>query len=144
MVMNRRRIVSGVLKSAAALVGAVALIAAAWTTGTVQEATATVEMTNQLTFTSDTVVIGVGETVEFRNTSALVHTVTGDPSRASLDASVHLPDGAEPFHSGRMKPGEAFSHTFESTGTYRYFCVPHEGAKMRGVVVVRDREDMRE
>ena len=144
MVENRRRIVSGGLKSAAALVGAAALIAAAWTSGTVQEATATVEMTNQLTFTSDSVVIGVGETVEFRNTSALVHTVTGDPSRASLDASVHLPEGAESFHSGRMKPGETFSHTFESTGTYRYFCVPHEGAKMRGVVVVREREDMRE
>ena len=144
MVGNGRRIVSGGLKSAAALVGAVALIAAAWTSGTVQEATATVEMTNQLTFTSDSVVIGVGETVEFRNTSALVHTVTGDPSRSSLDASVHLPEGAEPFHSGRMKPGETFSHTFESTGTYRYFCVPHEGAKMHGVVVVRDREDMRE
>lgn len=143
MERNRRHAASAIVKSAAALAGAVALIAAAATSPS-GEAAVTVEMTNQLTFTSDSVVIGVGETVKFRNTSALVHTVTGDPSRASLDASVHLPEGAESFHSGRMKPGESFSHTFESAGAYRYFCVPHEGAKMRGVVVVRDREDMRE
>ena len=127
-------------RSVAALVGAAALIAATWTSGTSLEADATVEMTNQLTFTPDTVVIRAGETVEFRNTSALVHTVTGDPSRASLDASVHLPEGAEPFHSGRMKPGTSFSHAFEAPGTYRYFCVPHEGAKMRGTVIVEETE----
>ena len=139
--MNRNRHgASAIVKSAAALVGAVALIAAAATGGS-PDVAATVEMTNQLTFTPDSVAIGVGETVEFHNTSALVHTVTGDPSRASLDASVRLPGGAEPFHSGRMKPGATFSHTFEAAGTYRYFCVPHEGAKMRGVVVVEGEEE---
>ena len=136
---RRRAAVSMVSKSAAALAGAVALIAAAEASAP-QDAAATVEMTDQLTFTPDSVVIGVGETVEFRNTSALVHTLTGDPSRASLDASVRLPGGAEPFHSGPMKPGGTVSHTFETAGTCRYFCVPHEGAMMRGVVVVEGEE----
>lgn len=129
-----------VTRSAAALAGAVALIAAAGTSGAPRQAAATVEMTNQLTFTPDTVVIRAGETVEFRNSSALVHTVTGDPSRASLEESVRLPVGAEPFRSGRLEPGTSFSHTFETPGTYRYFCVPHEGARMRGTVIVEERE----
>lgn len=134
---------SAVTRSAAALFGAVALAAAVWLPGAPQEAAATVEMTNQLTFTPDTVVVRAGETVEFRNSSALVHTVTGDPSRASVEESVRLPGGAAPFHSGRMKPGASFSHTFETPGTYRYFCVPHEGAKMRGTVIVEEREEGR-
>lgn len=96
----------------------------------------TVTMTNRLTFAPDSIVVRAGETVLFRNTSALVHTVTADPSRASLDASVRLPEGASPFDSGRLSPGQSFPHTFETPGRYRYFCVPHEGAEMRGTVVV--------
>lgn len=124
----------GMTRSAAVLAAAVGVPGAA------QEPAATVEMTNQLTFTPDTVVVRAGETVEFRNTSALVHTVTGDPSKASLEGSVRLPEGAERFHSGRMKPGTGFSHTFETPGTYRYLCVPHEGAEMRGTIIVEERE----
>lgn len=102
-----------------------------------RQAAATVEMTNELAFTPDSVVIRAGQSVEFRNSSALVHTVTGDPSKATLDASVRLPDGAEPFDSGRLEPGEDYTRTFETPGRYRYFCVPHEGARMRGTVVVK-------
>lgn len=98
----------------------------------------TVTMTNELTFAPDSVVIEAGQTVLFRNASALVHTVTADPSKASLQASVHLPDGAKPFDSGQLAPDEEFSRTFDTPGRYRYFCVPHEGAKMRGTVVVRE------
>lgn len=139
---GRQGTLSRIAKSAAALAGVAALIAAAGVSSP-RDAAATVEMTNQLTFTPDTVVIRAGETVEFRNSSALVHTVTGDPSRASLEESVRLPEGAEPFHSGRLKPGADFSHTFEAPGTYRYFCVPHEGAKMRATVIVEEREEGR-
>lgn len=32
--------------------------------------------------------------------------------------------------------GHTFSHTFESTGTTKYVCVPHEALGMKGVVVV--------
>lgn len=103
----------------------------------------TVEMTNRLTFAPDTVVIRAGESVEFRNTSALVHTVTADPAKASLEASVHLPDGAEPFDSGRLEPDETFTRTFETPGRYGYFCIPHEGAKMRGTVVVKPPDEGR-
>ncbi|MFB6074186.1 MAG: halocyanin domain-containing protein [Haloarculaceae archaeon] len=32
--------------------------------------------------------------------------------------------------------GATFEHTFDASGTTRYFCVPHEYAGMKGVVVV--------
>jgi len=98
--------------------------------------TDTVGMTNTMKFTPDTVRINRGETVVFVNSSLLAHTVTGDPSQSSVEGSALLPEGAEPFDSGMMDPEETFSHTFEVEGTYKYFCIPHEGAKMIGWVIV--------
>jgi len=100
---------------------------------------ATVEMTNMLKFNPDTVQINVGETVKWKNTSLLVHSVTGDPSKASLDGSAKLPKGAKPFDSGMLDPKGTFTHTFTVSGTYQYFCMPHEGAKMYGWVIVSDK-----
>lgn len=93
-------------------------------------------MTNTLSFKPAEATISVGETVKWTNTSVIVHTVTADPEEATLDDSVKLPDGAEPFDSGTLDPDTSFTHTFETPGTYRYFCIPHEGAKMYGTVVV--------
>lgn len=98
--------------------------------------TTVVTMTNRLTFEKDTVRIAVGETVVWRNTSDLVHTVTADPDRAAKESNVKLPTGVDPFHSGRVPPGTTFARIFREPGTYGYFCVPHEGAGMTGVVEV--------
>lgn len=97
---------------------------------------ATVGMTNMLKYTPDTVRVSVGETVRWENSSIITHTVTADPAEATVDGSVQLPDGADPFDSGTMDPDETFEHTFETPGTYQYFCIPHEGAKMYGWVIV--------
>ncbi|WP_022836851.1 cupredoxin domain-containing protein [Salisaeta longa] len=94
-------------------------------------------MTNTLKFRADTVTVTVGETVQWKNTSVIAHTVTADPAEATLEASVRLPDGAEPFDSGMMDAGATFRHTFTVPGTYGYFCKPHEVTKMRGVVIVK-------
>ena len=80
-----------------------------------------------------------GETVRWDNTSDTVHTVhtvTADVEQAATPASVSLPEGAEPFASGFMQPGDSFSHTFEVAGSYTYFCIPHERAGMIAHVVV--------
>lgn len=117
------------------------LLAVAAGTATVilptEDPAAVVEMTNTLTFIPDTVEVSQGETVEWRNTSLIVHTVTADPDKATLDESVRLPSGAAPFDSGDMDAGDVFQHTFKHPGTYRYFCIPHEGAKMWGTVIVQ-------
>ncbi|MDL0122314.1 plastocyanin/azurin family copper-binding protein [Halobacterium salinarum] len=36
----------------------------------------------------------------------------------------------------RSEPGVHFTHTFNSTGTYRYFCSPHSELSGRGAVIV--------
>ena len=99
---------------------------------------AEVGMTNRLRFTPDTVRIRVGETVRWRNTSDILHTVTADPAEARRGSSVALPDGAEAWSSGNMAPGDTFTRTFTVPGTYTYFCVPHELAGMVGTVIVEE------
>ncbi len=47
-----------------------------------------------------------------------------------------IPTGAEPFESPLMTvPGETWSYTFITPGSYYYHCHPHE-AVMRGLIVV--------
>lgn len=98
-----------------------------------------VTMTNQLAFEPVTLRVRPGETVVWRNTSDVVHTVTADPEKVAARANVQLPEGAAPFDSGDMAPGAEFRHTFTVPGEYRYVCVPHEIAgRMLGVVIVEE------
>lgn len=99
-------------------------------------AAATIEANNELKFVPATVTVKVGDTVRWENMSVMVHTVTCDPDKAARPADVALPDGAEVFDSGNILPKKTFDHTFTVAGTYRYFCKPHEGAKMIGEVIV--------
>jgi plastocyanin len=90
-------------------------------------------------FHPELVVIEAGETVIWRNASVLVHSVTAHPEFATSRESFELPPGATPFHSGLLIPGDAYTHTFDVPGTYRYFCAPHEAARNDGWVEVRRR-----
>jgi uncharacterized membrane protein len=98
---------------------------------------AVVEMTNRLTFTPGAVTIRRGETVEWRNSSAMAHTVTAEASKAANRQDVELPQGADPFDSGSILPGGTYRHAFTAPGRYKYICVPHELAGMQGEVDVQ-------
>lgn len=104
-----------------------------------------VGMTVDQAFEPGTITIAAGESVTWDNGTAEQHTVTADEGS--------LPDGADYFASGGaateddangdlsagfVGPGESFSHTFETPGTYRYYCIPHKGAGMTGTIVVGD------
>lgn len=95
-------------------------------------------MENQLRFLPDTVRIRPGDTVLWRNSSDLIHTVTADPEQAARSESVRLPPSAELFHSGDIRPGGEFRHAFPIPGEYKYFCAPHELAGMTGMVIVEE------
>jgi plastocyanin len=99
------------------------------------EPAAIIEM-DQLKFRPEKVTIKAGETVEWRNTSRAVHTVTADPQKAANMEHVQLPESAESFNSGSMRPGATFRYSFTVPGTYRYFCIPHQAAGIIGEVVV--------
>ncbi len=88
-------------------------------------------------FSPESVRIVVGQTIEWGNDSILsAPTVTCDPAKAKEAKYVQLPAGANPFNSGEIRPGEKFRHTFQTPGTYRYFCIPHEKMGMVGEVIV--------
>ncbi|MFZ1123165.1 MAG: plastocyanin/azurin family copper-binding protein [Candidatus Binataceae bacterium] len=84
-----------------------------------------------------TVTIQKGDTVEWINNAASLHSVTTNPAVAQDPKDVSAPAGAKPFDSGFMTPGAKWSYTFTVPGTYKYLCLPHEKDHMVGVVVVK-------
>src|SRR5690242_10621358 len=62
-------------------------------------AAATVDM-GFTSFQPETVHIRAGQTVEWRNTAIVTHSVTDDARLASRPGDVSLPAGATPFRSG--------------------------------------------
>jgi plastocyanin len=83
------------------------------------------------------VTIRAGDTVEWRNTSIIAHTVTDDPRRAKKQGDAGVPSGAQPFDSGEIAAGQVYTRTFTTPGTYRYFCTHHEDDGMVATVVVK-------
>ncbi len=67
----------------------------------------------------ETLVVPAGTTVTWVNDDSYDHTVTSDD---------------ETFHSGRLSPGEQFSHLFDQTGYYPYHCDAHPS--VRGTIQV--------
>jgi plastocyanin len=65
-----------------------------------------------------------------------VHTITADPAKAQMPERILLPEGATPFDSGDLFSGQRWVHTFDTAGTYTYFCRYHEMEEMVGVITV--------
>ena len=76
-------------------------------------------------FIPSTVTIHPGGTVTWENTDNAAHTATGGTPTDG-------PSGA--FDSSLMMVGGSFSYTFDSEGTYPYFCMVHPW--MQGTVIV--------
>jgi plastocyanin len=98
---------------------------------------AVVEMNDRLTFEPKRIEVAAGEKVTWKNAGKVAHTVTADKSKAADSSLVSVPAGTKEWDSGFVAEGESFSRTFRKPGTYRYICIPHEGAGMVGSVVVR-------
>ena len=88
-------------------------------------------------FVPETVTIQKGDTVEWINNAASLHSVTTNPAVAQDPKDVSSPAGAKPFDSGFMPPAVKWSYTFTVPGTYKYLCLPHEKDHMVGIVVVK-------
>nr|WP_232897286.1 plastocyanin/azurin family copper-binding protein [Pontibaca salina] len=82
------------------------------------------------------VLIQPGQTVRWTNhDKGNSHTATayapenqGHPRR--------IPDGATPFDSDYLLPGESFETVLTVPGVYDYLCLPHEMAGMVGRIIV--------
>lgn len=103
----------------------------------------TVSMTESLGFDPETVRVSTGGTVRWVNDSDIEHTVTADgdgiPAEASYFASGDFDSeqaANQNLEGGLLANGETYEHTFEQSGTYEYYCIPHEGSGMVGTVTV--------
>ena len=112
--------------------------------GTPDEADHVIEM-NAVAFNPDSLTIKQGETVAWTHAAGEAHSVS-----ATEEA---LPDGADYWASGdfdseaaaregwengvgHIQSGESYLHTFETSGTHAYVCIPHEAAGMDGEIIV--------
>ncbi|WP_436935829.1 plastocyanin/azurin family copper-binding protein [Halovenus marina] len=62
------------------------------------------------------------------------HSVTS--YHPDTDGEMRIPEGATAFDSGTLSEEETYEHTFEARGVYNYYCRPHRGLGMVGLVVV--------
>lgn len=83
-----------------------------------------VEITlNGTTFSPSDVTISPGTTVRWINGDGVDHTVT--------------PDGHTEWSSAALgTQGAVFEHTFDNTGEFPYYCIPHQAQGMTGIIRV--------
>ncbi|WP_128477990.1 DUF5059 domain-containing protein [Halorussus pelagicus] len=100
---------------------------------------------NAVAFDPAELTVQQGDTVAFEHAAGEPHSVTayGEkiPEGANYWASGDFDSqeaAAEGWEngSGAVQSGQSFVHTFETTGTHEYFCIPHEAAGMTGKIVV--------
>ncbi|QIB73237.1 plasmid stabilization protein [Halogeometricum borinquense] len=84
-------------------------------------------------FTPAVVWVESGTTVSW-TIEGMAHSVTA--YHEDNDKPHRVPEGASAFDSGTLEAGTTFEQTFETPGVYNYYCTPHEGLGMVGLVVV--------
>lgn len=107
----------------------------------------TIEMTDALQFEPPELNVDVEGTVVWENVGSVTHTVTAFEDRIPADATYFASGGADSERAARtsfpprggIDGGESYEHTFETTGTYEFFCIPHEGDGMTGTISVFDK-----
>ena len=108
-------------------------------------ATNRILMNQDQLFDPEGATVDAGVTVTFENTSSEAHTVTAYENDIPPEADYFASGGAESevearkdLAGGLLAEGESYEVTFTEPGTYRYFCIPHEGAGMKGTIVVEE------
>jgi len=140
--MNRRAFLAGA--TATLTLGSGCLDVATTSTGS---RSYDVGMTTQA-FTPQELEVTAGTEVVWKNTSRKTHTVTAYEALIPDDASYFATGGFDSQPAavegwldrldGGLEQQATFSHTFEVTGTYDYFCIPHERTGMTGRVTVTE------
>eukprot|EP00747_Dinoflagellata_sp_TGD_P154436 gnl/TRDRNA2_/TRDRNA2_177501_c0_seq1.p1 gnl/TRDRNA2_/TRDRNA2_177501_c0~~gnl/TRDRNA2_/TRDRNA2_177501_c0_seq1.p1 ORF type:complete len:206 (+),score=37.82 gnl/TRDRNA2_/TRDRNA2_177501_c0_seq1:65-619(+) len=89
--------------------------------------------TGGLVFVPDSVTIKAGESVQFTNNAGFPHNIVFDED--------NVPEGVNAESLSREDylnaPGETYKVKFDKAGEYGYYCEPHQGAGMKGKIVVQ-------
>jgi plastocyanin len=101
-------------------------------------------MTGDFGFDPKTATIEPGQTVTWKNTSNVDHTVTAYEDKIPDAAAYFASGGFESERAtrnhvteGLIAPDGEYEYTFEEPGTYEYYCLPHESSGMVGTVHVK-------
>lgn len=79
-----------------------------------------------------------GDTVTFKIHSG-THSATAYKGENILVSETRFPEGAKAFTSDTLtEKGATYEHTFETPGTYDYFCIPYKSQGMVGRIVVEE------
>lgn len=89
------------------------------TPASAEAATAAVEI-KDFAFHPETITVPAGGSITWTNADTTPHTASG------IDRKI--------LQSGAVQPGESFTQTFDTAGSYDYFCEFHAG--MKGTIVV--------
>src|SRR5215469_2668934 len=96
---------------------------------------------NSASATTFDVTVGPGTDLVFSPSSVTIH--PGDTVRWTWGSNFHSSTSGVPgnpngiWDSGVINQGSVFSHTFNSTGTFPYYCITHGGCcGMVGMVTV--------
>ena len=104
----------------------------------VGEPSATIKMgDDEPMYQPSSLIIQVGQTVEWKNYGVVSHSVNDDPRKAQKPDDALLPVNADAFSSGNVMPGGSYRHIFLVPGRYRYFCMSHEIDQMIGEIIVK-------
>lgn len=99
-------------------------------TATATTRTVTVAPTGDLRFDPESLTVPVGSTVEFEWDASGHNVVVGDqPAGGGWN-------GTEGGSGTTYNSGHTHSYTFETAGTYEYYCSPHRSFGMVGTIVV--------
>lgn len=83
----------------------------------------TIEANGSFEFSPSALTIDAGTQVRWVNVTTVLHTVT--------------PNGHSEWTAATIaNSGDTFVHTFDTPGTYQYFCEPHVGQGMSGTITV--------
>lgn len=97
--------------------------------------TVTVDETT-LRFKPDTLVVHVGDIVQWVNPAGNAMSHTSTSGTGSTD-----PSSGNHWNLGPFAPGSSVQHQFTGAGSYPYYCIPHEISGMKGRIVVLNAVD---
>jgi len=103
-------------------------------------------MTDELAYEPKKIQVESGTTVTFENVGSIGHTVTAYEDKipggadyfasGGFDSLQAAKDGYSNGQEGNIPKGESYEVTLETTGTYEYYCIPHEMNGMVGTIKV--------
>jgi plastocyanin len=82
--------------------------------------------------------VEVDETVTFENVEG-GHSTISYKDGVGQATTTRIPDGAQSWESSILtESGATYEHTFETAGTYDYYCVPHRSTGMEASFTVTE------